>query len=222
METQKSGNGSSSSTQPATTTPPSAAAPAGPPATTTGGPESFKSDLTSARLTQDFGTMAGVKKHLITVPVGKPNRQVFFRVHGDEEYHMPAAVLELKEERESYLLSPQVYQSMPGDWVPRELVTAINRQGVVFIWPVPMPGEDGRTNPWHESAREAAALAQDKWIRMAANMSLGAYEIFEALNELPDPVWPEEDFEALLRIAYKGRYITDIDHAVLRRLRGEL
>ena len=31
----------------------------------------------------------------------------------------------------------------------------------------------------------------EKWVRVTANMSLGAYEIFEASGDLPEPVWPD-------------------------------
>ncbi len=219
METNKSNNGASKDPRPTTSIETS---PSNGGATATAVPEVQEFDLSSARLTQDFGSLAGVKKLLTTVPVRKPNRQEFFRVHSDPTYRMLAAVLELKEEQENYLLAQNVYEAMPGEWAPRELVTAVNRQGVVFIWQVPMPGQDGRTNSWHEAAREAAARAQNVWIRMAANMSLGAYEIYQAPDGLSEPVWPEEDFQTLLRVAYKGKYITDTDHAVLRRLRGEV
>ena len=38
---------------------------------------------------------------------------------------------------------------------------------------------------------------------------------------LSDPVWPDRSFEDIVTVAYKGRVITDIDHKVLRELRGE-
>jgi hypothetical protein len=53
-------------------------------------------------------------------------------------------------------------------------------------------------------------------------MSLGAYEVFQATGELPNPEWPEMSFTRILEIAFKGRYITDLDHPALRRLRGEV
>jgi hypothetical protein len=219
MQTEKRGNGSTANRG-------QISPPANPPqknaVDSDGAPAINGLDLASARLTQDFGTLGGVKKLLTTVPARKPSRQEFFRAHPDESYRMPAAVLELKEERESYLLASNVWPAMPGEWSPRELVTAINRQGVVFVWAVPLPGEDGRSNPWWESAREAAQRARDHWTRMVANMALGAYEIYQPEADLPDPDWPTEDFQTLLGIAYKDRYITDLDHAVLRRLRGEL
>ncbi len=51
-------------------------------------------------------------------------------------------------------------------------------------------------------------------------MSLGAYEIFEAASDLPDPEWPEVTFQEVLEIAFRDRFIKDFDHPVLRRLRG--
>jgi hypothetical protein len=56
------------------------------------------------RLDQNFAEMVGVKKLLTTVPVRKPNRQDFVRVHSDAAYRLvPAAIIELKEDREVYL-----------------------------------------------------------------------------------------------------------------------
>ncbi len=43
-------------------------------------------DLESLRVSQDFVKDSGVKKLLTTVPVRKPNRQDFVRVHPDSSY----------------------------------------------------------------------------------------------------------------------------------------
>ena len=53
------------------------------------------------RLTQDFGAELGVKRALVTVPVRKPGKQDFFRVHPDEDYQLQTAVIEVKGERET-------------------------------------------------------------------------------------------------------------------------
>ena len=73
---------------------------------------------------------------------------------------------------------------------------------------------------WHRSAAEAAELAMRRWVRVKANMSLGAYEIFEAASTIPDPEWPELPFQELLRIAFRDRLVDRLDHAVIKRLRG--
>ncbi|MET0107213.1 MAG: hypothetical protein ABW072_19025 [Sedimenticola sp.] len=179
-------------------------------------------DPSHLRLSQNFSETVGVKKALITVPVRKPNRQEFIRVHPNEEYHLKTAVLELKEERETYLVDPPLWSELPGELVPKVLFTTMNRQGVLTLWPVRLPGEDGRLDEWNASALEAAEMARNHWIRVAANMSLGAYEVYEATGDLPNPDWPEMEFSEILKVAFKGHYIAEIDHPVIRRLRGEL
>ena len=177
-------------------------------------------DISRLRLTQDFGSSIGVKKLLTTVPVRKPGKQDFVRVHPDEGWRLQTAVLELKEEREIYLVDPSLWDELVGEINPRILFTAVSRQGVLFLWPVRLPGEDGRIDNWSRSALDAAKKAMDRWVRVTANMSLGAYEIFEAAADIPEPEWPEETFQEVLKIAFRDRFITNFDHPVLRRLRG--
>src|SRR5215813_12145218 len=133
-------------------------------------------NLSALRLDQSYADTVGVKKLLTTVPVRKPNRQDFVRVHPDPAYRLtPAAIIEVKEDREVYLVTPDMAQELPGEFVPASLFTTINRQGVLQIWPVKLPGPDGKHNDWHRSAAEAAELAMKRWVRISANMSLGAY-----------------------------------------------
>ena len=178
-------------------------------------------DPAALRLDQSFADLVGVKKLLTTVPVRKPNRQDFVRVHCDPEYRLsPAAIIELREDREVYLVIPSIARELPGEFFLATLFTAINRQGVPFVWPVKLPSADGKPNEWHRSAAEAAALAMEGWVRVTANMSLGAYEIFAATGSLPDPVWPSLSFQDILKIAFRDRVVDRIDHPLVQRLRG--
>jgi len=178
-------------------------------------------DPANLRLSQNFGASAGVKKLTTTIPVRKPGKQDFVRVHPDPAYQIETAVLEFKEERETYLVAPGLWDGLLGELTPKVLFTTINRQKVVSLWPIILPGEDGRINSWSESAMDAATLGQKKWVRVSANMSLGAYDVFEATGEIPEPEWPELDLGQILEIAFKGRFIKDSAHPALKRLRGE-
>jgi hypothetical protein len=54
-------------------------------------------DPASLRLDPSYAETIGVRKLLITVPVRKPNRQEFVRMHRDPSYCLtPAAIIELK------------------------------------------------------------------------------------------------------------------------------
>jgi hypothetical protein len=179
------------------------------------------SDPSQYRLDQSFLESAGVKKLITTVPVRKPKSQDFIRVHPNPDYREMVAVIELHDDRETYLLTPAIARSLPGEYAMGTLYTCINRQEVVFLWLVKAPTPDGRVLEWHASADTIAKLAMKKWVRVRSNMSLGAYESFEAEGAIPEPTWPEVTFQDLLRIAFGGdRMIDRFDHPVLRRLRG--
>ena len=174
--------------------------------------------LTPFALARPTTQTAGVEKLLTTVPVRKPNKTEFVRVH--PEMHFDTMLLELKEDRESYLVLPHLLADVSGIAVPVSLKLAINRAGVLFLWPLRLPGEDGRSNVWHESAREAADLAVHRWVSMRANMSLGAYDIYQGAETLSEPQWPDKSMEDILKVAFRGHVIGDAEHPVIKRLQG--
>jgi hypothetical protein len=100
-------------------------------------------DLTNLRLDQSF-VESGVKKLLTTVPVRKPNPQDFVRVHADPEYRAALAIIELKDDREVYLVPPAVARELPGEFVMATVHTVIYRQGIVHLWPVRLPAPESR------------------------------------------------------------------------------
>ena len=231
---------SPSATPPATTpnpetTPPETTAPspdvaphaaAAPnPATTSpnAAPDPF--DPASLRLAQDFAASVGVKKALLTVPHRRPENSWFVRVHLDPAFRLQTCVIKLKEDREeTYLVAQSLWPELAAEpkFKPQLLVTAINRQNVVFLWEANLPRPDGRADEWSRSALEAIDMATKEWVRVKANMGLGAYEVDVALGDLGDPTWPDLPFKELLRISFRDHYITDRSHPVLRRLRGEV
>jgi hypothetical protein len=182
-------------------------------------------DPANLRLSQSFVETAGVKKLLTTVPVRKPSAQDFVRVRPDPAFCENFPIIELKDEREEYIVTADLVPALIGEFVVKTLFLAINRQGTVFFWPVRLPSPDGRDMNWWRSAREAADLAQESWIRVRSNMNLGAYDIFEAddkKNPIPDPEWPPLGYWDLIKIAFRDHLIDRIDHPVIKRLRGQV
>ena len=177
-------------------------------------------DPTNLRLSQSFVETAGVKKLLTTIPVRRPSRQEFVRVHPSAEYRENFPIIELKDERE-YIVTASLVPELIGEFVIKTLYLAINRQGTLFFWPVRLPGPDGKDMNWWKSAREAAVLAMKDWVRIKANMNLGAYDIFQPDGVIPDPEWPQRGFWELIKIAFRDHLIDRIDHPVIKRLRGQ-
>jgi hypothetical protein len=189
-----------------------------PPAAESAVPDPF--DLKSLCLSQDFAETVGVKKLLRTVPARRPSPQDFVRVHPSPDYRRNLLWIDLKDDRECYVVRPEIAGELVGETVLKSVFTAITRQGVVFLWPVTIPPPDGKSNEWWRSAREAAELAMDRWIRVRADTNLGAYQMHEAEGRITEPTWPELSFQELLRISFRDRMIDRVDHPVVQRLRG--
>jgi hypothetical protein len=182
--------------------------------------ESVFDNLEAIRLSPDAAATAGTREVLRHVPVRKPNRIEFVRVHPNADMQLATGVFVDREEREVYFVVPELRAELAGELKPVLLVTAISRQGVTILWPVPLPDEGGRRNAWGETTREACELAKFSWVRVAPDMSLGAYRIYEAEGQLSEPVWPDKTLPELLKLAFRDRIIDSADHPVVKRLRG--
>ena len=179
-------------------------------------------DLEKLRLDQKFVESAGVKKLLTKVPVQKPNPQTFVRVHSGEKYRMALAVILLKEDSETFLLTPSIARDLPGEFVMVMMHTVITRQGTVFLWPIRLPDADGKINEWHQSAANAAEYATKQWVRIKSNKAIRGYDLIipDGKKPIPQPTWPDLSFQELLRIAFRDRLIDRLDHPVVKLLRG--
>jgi hypothetical protein len=178
--------------------------------------------LETMRLGQDFGDSLGVKKKITTIPIRRPRKHEFVRVHPSPDYSIETAIFEDREENEVYFVSPEMRQLLGELVVIKALRTSITRQRVLFLWPIKVTVSDGRLDTWNASSFEASKLAHEKWVRVAANRSLQAYEVFEASGELDEPEWPELSLQEIVRIAFKDRVIDSVDHPASKRLRGEI
>lgn len=187
-------------------------------------PDPFDPD--QLRLSQDFGASLGIEKVLTSVPVRKPSKEAWIQVHPDDNFHLRTFVIDLKDEGEIYLVDQLLWPNLQGEatFSRRHLFTTVTRQGKAFIWPIRLPGPNGKINSWNADALQAAEMARGKWIRISANMETKAYDVVVAPNQLQLqlPQWPKESFRELFQIAFKDKFIDSMDHIVLRKLRGEV
>jgi hypothetical protein len=178
-------------------------------------------NLDKLRLTPDASAFS-TTKHLLHVPVRKPRPSEFFRVNPDAGMSLTTIAYRDEIEREHYLVLPDAQDLLVGFSRPVNIVTCISRQGTIFLWPVPMPNEDGGrgNNAWQITARAAAELAISQWVRMQADMAAGCYQVVTAVAALSEPVWPQKSFAELLRLGFSKRIISSPDHPVIRQLLG--
>ena len=161
------------------------------------------------------------KKLLVAVPVKKPHKQHFIRVHPSPEYRQLAAIVELDEDRENYLVLPALVKELgESEYVYATLHLYVTRHGTVGIWPLKVPNSNGRQNLWHTTAIAAAEAAKTKWVRVVPNQTSQSNDVLVAMENLSEPEFPELTLNQILRIAFKDRIIDRLDHPVIKKLRG--
>ncbi len=179
-------------------------------------------DLTKLTLTQNFSQLAGVKKVITTVPARKPNKQLWLRVRSGAEWQVQVLTLTMQDTGDVYFVHPDLYGELADDVRPMMLYLYITRDGTLCLWPVSLPSEDGRLNPWAQSAHTAAKAAQLGWVKVVSSQSLGAYEIRVPTAKMDEPTWPDLSMREILNLAFRDKLITSLDHPIVRGLRGEI
>src|SRR5262249_33789564 len=62
-------------------------------------------DPANLRLDQSYTENVGVKKLITNIPVKKPNKQTFFRIHPGEEWRDNFPMIDFKDEGEEYIVA---------------------------------------------------------------------------------------------------------------------
>lgn len=181
-----------------------------------------KFDVSTLRLPQNFGETLGVKKLITHIPVSKPGAERFFRAHPSVSMQFESLIYEDKSSRDVYVVQPALGDALGRLAKPVVLYLAVDRRGNPFLIPVPLPGPNGSRYPWHESLAMAVEKSKTDWVRIAANMTAGVYDLFVASADLPPPEWPDMEMDAIVQIAFGGKIIDTIQHPVIQALQGKV
>lgn len=177
-------------------------------------------DPAALRLKNSNG-VAGVTKLINRIPVRKPGKQEFFRTHPDAAYRMDAGIITVKEDDAVYAVTGEMQEELADLVEAVTIYTIVTRQGTVMLWPVRLPGADGKSHDAWSSSHAAAELATGNWTRIQWNLHLGAYDTYQATGIAVEPSWPTLEFAELLKIGFQGKLIDSVDHLAIRKLRGE-
>ncbi len=181
-----------------------------------GGEKERWDSLEGLRLDQDYIEQTGIKKEISIIRARKPHRQEFIRTH--PEWCLETMMFIDQDERSHYLVNPALYGLLEGELVPKVLYPYISTRRVLKLWPIRLPDAEGKLDDWNRSALEAAKLAKEKWVRVASNRALGAYEVFFPLGTVDGPEWPGIDLQTIIDVAFKDLRIDDETHPLIKGL----
>ena len=142
----------------------------------------------------------------------------------DNDFVFDTYLLHIKNgpDRGVYQVSATLLPLLSGEKAlkPTRLVLCIDRQEELRLWPLRLPGPDGREDDWMSSALAIAEQAKRQWVRLVAGGNGYTSRTTSAL--IPDPIWPSKTFDELLDLAFSKRRIASESDPVLRRLREGL
>jgi hypothetical protein len=182
-------------------------------------------DLASLNLGANYTTDGiKVKRKLLTMPMGSPDKKQFFRAIR-EETDFIARVYERPVPGD---LKPTVYFVAPALHGDASLARVLKMVKLVrcvyhdthlpFLWPISIGQRD---NAWSRTALDIAAAAADGYVRCVPDGRNG-YAIELPENLLGEPTWPELTRAEWFDLAFKGRVIDSFEHEAIRELRGAL
>src|SRR3954471_10172413 len=70
--------------------------------------------------------LVGIKRVLANVPIRRPKRQEFVRTRPEVEYRLDAAILDLEEDGDAYMVAPDLRPELADELKRVTLFTAVN------------------------------------------------------------------------------------------------
>ena len=185
-------------------------------------------NLADLSLPQDFDSLTAQIEYSY-IPCRKPGRQSFVRVSPEPEHRGNFAILEINTEfgtdREQFLVMPELMPALsdlPGLTVCTLALAVARPENSPFLWLLRHPKiNTGRNDAWALSALDIAKKAEQKWLRVKAEMQMGCYVATVATAAWPEPEWPDLTFSQLLERSFGGNIIEDLSHPAIKALRGE-
>jgi len=152
----------------------------------------------------------------IPVRLEKPEREEF--VHAGTDWTFPCVTLLAGSgmDRTRYLLYPEVAEALKDESKKVTYVPYQREDGSVHFWPLRHPSKS--KDSWADSAIRAHERAKNRWIRVISVEN--AYCCVDREVPKPPPSWDGFDLDEIFAKAVSGLTIQDMDHPVVKKLRG--
>ena len=159
-------------------------------------------------------------KRLGSIDVRKPKKSEWFRAHPTKVV-AEISVLRRESTGDFYAIAPELVSELSEEIRDAYLAACISDEGALFLWPILKPKSDGSGIQLYENDLADLSLSRAQWVRRQWIHGSKSYKVDTADTEKV-PEWPESNIVDWIERGFKGRFIDDLEHPQVRRLRGEL
>jgi hypothetical protein len=188
--------------------------------TATPAPDPF--DFERLRLA-DTDPGLGVRELVVDIPYHRPSKETFFRVRPGAEHQVTGGVIELKEEDDCFWVDPALWPRLAEEptFSRRRVFTCVTLSGSPFLWGCRLPGPDAKQPPWVTVPLEAARAAEERWTKLYWDQAQKRHRVRVAEGMAAEPAFPDLPLPDLVRLAFRDRVISSLDHPVVKKLWGK-
>lgn len=178
-------------------------------------------DLNALRINPNTAMNVSVKPVITSVAIMKPNPKQFIRVCATRAgFPYSAMAVDGGQGIGFYLVTNGVDQLVPQHVKAYSFHLAINRANQLFLIPL----NEHRTNGHRHSSADSLELALEQakraWVQISWNSALMGYQVYEAVGNLAEPIWPTLTDNEIFNLAFKGRIIQSATHPIIQGLQG--
>jgi hypothetical protein len=185
-------------------------------------------DLDSIALEEDYEQSQADDDSLVVV-TSKASGRGYFRAHSTLHKNIWALEVKNGADRGFYLIAGEARKLLRRaenedvKLFPCRLTLCYARDSGLFLWPLRL-SEEGRRNQldeWSLSAQRICTLAETCWVKLYTKKGGNCYSHKIAVGITAEPPWPDATLEELAAIAFEGKYITDANDPLIKRLLGK-
>ena len=175
-------------------------------------------------ISTDYAAAISVAAATKPFELRKPNDQEYFRTSPHKHQRLIVGGITDKQDMSKlYVVSPVVLDEVKA-WFAKhvrafELVLTQTIAGAGFLWHVPLAEDRG--GRWNSQQRAGCNQGETRWTNMASGR--GQYDI-KTIDNPKQASWESfPPMSDMLRQALSdGRLVDSLDHALLKKLRGEI
>jgi hypothetical protein len=177
-------------------------------------------DFSKSRRDQKFDGMSVIRKSL-SVKVGKPDPDDYWRAHPDEDFHQTHLIYKPTRLSSVYLVDGALEGLLHKVTYEATLYAWITLEGKLGLWDVRAASSSFGGNDWTESTISVIEKGFTYWVRYQKNDNEDAWEANVAEDDWGEPQWPEgKTMDDFLHAAFDKRFIDSEDHPIVQRIFG--